>query len=315
LKAAKAGDDAGVAAASARWSANADEIADFLNKANPNNWPKATLRAEMHHHLDLTLQEATARLHGDWAADIAAYDKVHEHILGMADVLSSGIQKQFPGSSGHERGGPRVSPAPDRARAARGRVSVETAAAAFRGFMESLDLDLTDPNLAGTADRVARAYREMLSGLRSPEPTLSTFPNAKKYRGIVSVTDIPFYSICAHHFLPFFRFGLGRIRSRGASGRSFQARARRGLLCAEAADPGGPHGTSRISARGTARARRGHRLGRGAPPLHGDARRGETRRDHPDDRVRGTLSDERLQEQFFERMGNGGPSNRSRRTG
>src|SRR4029078_2003897 len=80
----KAGDAAAVGAANARWSANADEIADFLHKANPQNWPLATLRAEMHHHLDLTLQEATARIKGDWAADIAAYDKVHDHILGMA---------------------------------------------------------------------------------------------------------------------------------------------------------------------------------------------------------------------------------------
>ena len=96
LKAAKAGDTAGVEAASARWSANADEIADFLNKANPTNWPQAALRAEMRHHLDLTLQEAQARLRGDWAADVAAYDAVHAHILGMADVLSSGIVKQFP---------------------------------------------------------------------------------------------------------------------------------------------------------------------------------------------------------------------------
>jgi hypothetical protein len=96
LKAAKAADTAGVQAASTRWSANADEIADFLNKANPANWPQAALRAEMHHHLDLTLQEAQARLRGDWAADVAAYDAVHDHILGMADVLSSGIVKQFP---------------------------------------------------------------------------------------------------------------------------------------------------------------------------------------------------------------------------
>jgi hypothetical protein len=50
----------------------------------------------MHHHLDLTLQEAQARIKGDWAADIAAYDKVHDHILGMADVLSAGIVRQFP---------------------------------------------------------------------------------------------------------------------------------------------------------------------------------------------------------------------------
>ena len=96
LKAAKAGDTAGVQAASTRWSANADEIADFLHKANPTNWPQAALRAEMRHHLDLTLQEAQARLRGDWAADIAAYDTVHEHILGMADVLSNGIVRQFP---------------------------------------------------------------------------------------------------------------------------------------------------------------------------------------------------------------------------
>jgi GTP cyclohydrolase I len=81
---------------------------------------------------------------------------------------------------------------------------VEGVAAAFRGFLESLGLDLADPNLAGTDHRVARAYQEMLSGLRRDEPALSTFPNTKRYTGMISLTDIPFYSICAHHFLPFF---------------------------------------------------------------------------------------------------------------
>ncbi len=94
--AAEAGDNKKVQDASARWYANADEIADFLSSANPGNWPKETLRKEMRHHLDLTLQEAQARIKGDWAADIVAYDAVHQHILGMADVLSSGIVKQFP---------------------------------------------------------------------------------------------------------------------------------------------------------------------------------------------------------------------------
>jgi hypothetical protein len=94
--AAKAGDDKLVQDASARWYANADQIADFLAAANPGNWPRQTLRSEMRHHLDLTLREAQARIKGDWAADIAAYDTVHQHILGMADVLSSGIIKQFP---------------------------------------------------------------------------------------------------------------------------------------------------------------------------------------------------------------------------
>ncbi len=77
-------------------------------------------------------------------------------------------------------------------------------AAAFRGFLESLGLDLADPNLAGTDHRVARAYEEMLGGLWRAEPELNTFPNTKRYGEMVSVTDIAFYSICAHHFLPFF---------------------------------------------------------------------------------------------------------------
>lgn len=96
VTAAKAGDSAGVQAASKRWYANADEIADFLSGANPDNWPRATLRAEMRHHLDLTLQQAQARLKGDWTADIAAYDTLHKHILDLADVLSKGIVSQFP---------------------------------------------------------------------------------------------------------------------------------------------------------------------------------------------------------------------------
>lgn len=96
VTAAKAGDAVAVQAASTRWYANADEIADFLSGANPKNWPSAALRAEMHHHLELTLQEAQARLRSDWTSDIAAYDTVHQHILGMADMLSNGIVNQFP---------------------------------------------------------------------------------------------------------------------------------------------------------------------------------------------------------------------------
>lgn len=94
--AAKSGDTTAVNAASTTWYANADSIATFLSSANPRNWPVAALQSAMRMHLDLTLKEASARLHGDWAADIAAYDEVHQHILQMADVLSDGIIKQFP---------------------------------------------------------------------------------------------------------------------------------------------------------------------------------------------------------------------------
>ena len=94
--AAKVGRTAGVDSASARWDANARQIADFLSAANPRNWPQAEMRAMMKAHLDLTLTEAVARLKGDWAGDIAAYDRIHDQILHMADMLAAGIINQFP---------------------------------------------------------------------------------------------------------------------------------------------------------------------------------------------------------------------------
>ena len=96
IAAAKAGDADAVAAASKAWYANADEIATFLSEANPKHWPLEEMKAHMKSHLDLTLEEAVARLEGRYADDIAAYDKVHVDILEMADMLSAGIIAQFP---------------------------------------------------------------------------------------------------------------------------------------------------------------------------------------------------------------------------
>ncbi len=97
LSAAKAGDSAGVEEANARWQGNSDEIADFLAAANPRQWSQDEMREMMAKHLEWTLAEAVARLHGDWDADVAAYDRIHRDILHMADMLSIGIIDQFPG--------------------------------------------------------------------------------------------------------------------------------------------------------------------------------------------------------------------------
>jgi len=96
VDAAKAGDTERKDEAANRWNANADDIATFLSQANPKNWPIAEMEKMMHEHLDLTTAEVVARLQGDWAADIAAYEKVHTQIRKMADMLSTGIIKQFP---------------------------------------------------------------------------------------------------------------------------------------------------------------------------------------------------------------------------
>jgi hypothetical protein len=98
IEAAKAGDTAKKEDATRRWSANADDIALFLSGANPKNWPLAEMKSMMHEHLEVTTAEVVARLKKDWTADISAYEKVHEQILKMADMLSSGIIEQFPAS-------------------------------------------------------------------------------------------------------------------------------------------------------------------------------------------------------------------------
>jgi hypothetical protein len=96
IAAAKAGDSARLSAAQARWVDNADQIASFLHRANPRFWPLDEMRTMMHSHLALTTDEAVAHLQGNWDADVAAYDRVHEQILAMADMLSAGIIGQFP---------------------------------------------------------------------------------------------------------------------------------------------------------------------------------------------------------------------------
>jgi hypothetical protein len=103
LAAAKSGDTAKFENANARWYENANQIATFLNSANPDNWLLADMQSMMKSHLDLTLEEATARLNGDWSGDVAAYDKVHNEILHMADMLADGIIKQFPKKFSHQK--------------------------------------------------------------------------------------------------------------------------------------------------------------------------------------------------------------------
>jgi GTP cyclohydrolase IA len=74
-----------------------------------------------------------------------------------------------------------------------------------RGILSALGLDLKDPNLAETDIRVAKMYLEMFHGLaEGAEPKVTTFPNEEGYSHMVMETQIPFYSMCAHHLVPFY---------------------------------------------------------------------------------------------------------------
>jgi hypothetical protein len=94
--AAKAGDQAKLADAQARWARNGDDIATALASLNPGFWKLAVMKAELRAHLSLTTDEVVARLQRNWQADVAAYDKIHHHALHLSDLLSAGIVKQFP---------------------------------------------------------------------------------------------------------------------------------------------------------------------------------------------------------------------------
>src|ERR1051326_3011318 len=101
LTALKTNDQAGLQTALAAWYANAHEIAVFLSNANPRNWPLAEMDQMMREHLDTTTAEAVARHDSNWSEDVAAYDRVHEVILEMADMLSDEIIAQFPNRFRH----------------------------------------------------------------------------------------------------------------------------------------------------------------------------------------------------------------------
>lgn len=78
-----------------QWHDNADRIAELLGRMNPN-FNTEQLRNMMYRHLALTGQETNARLAGQFAEDIQAFDMVENQAMEMADYLIQGIMRQFP---------------------------------------------------------------------------------------------------------------------------------------------------------------------------------------------------------------------------
>lgn len=74
---------------------------------------------------------------------------------------------------------------------------------AFRMILEAIGEDPDREGLQDTPARVARMYAEVLSGLhQDPKEPLSVC-FSEEHDEMILVKDIPVYSVCEHHFLPF----------------------------------------------------------------------------------------------------------------
>jgi len=75
---------------------------------------------------------------------------------------------------------------------------------AIREILKVFGVDETTETYKNTPRRVCRMYMELFAGLdKKNEPSIRLFDNTG-YRDILTVKNIPFYSICAHHLLPIF---------------------------------------------------------------------------------------------------------------
>jgi hypothetical protein len=96
LTAAKNGNQAALDKGLNEWFANANDIANFLSTANPDNWPTSATEPMMKGHIEQTTAYATDLLKGNYAKSIKTYDEAKAHMLMLADTLASGIINQFP---------------------------------------------------------------------------------------------------------------------------------------------------------------------------------------------------------------------------
>ncbi|MEA1833588.1 GTP cyclohydrolase I FolE [Methylobacterium durans] len=92
-----------------------------------------------------------------------------------------------------------------------GRPSREEAEAAVRTLLRWAGDDPTREGLVDTPARVVKAYDQLFGGYRQDADALleRVFEEVEGYSDVVLVRDIPFYSHCEHHMVPF--MGLAHI--------------------------------------------------------------------------------------------------------
>ena len=75
--------------------------------------------------------------------------------------------------------------------------------AAVRTILDSIGEDPQREGLLGTPERVARMYGELFAGLDEDPGRHLDVSFTEQYDEMVVLRDIPFFSMCEHHLLPF----------------------------------------------------------------------------------------------------------------
>ena len=92
--------------------------------------------------------------------------------------------------------------------------------------MEGIGEDLTREGLRDTPERVARMYEEIFSGIGLDPIEAIDAIFEQDHQDPVVLRDIPFFSVCEHHLLPFFgRAHLAYIPNGRVAGLSKLVRA------------------------------------------------------------------------------------------
>ena len=82
-------------------------------------------------------------------------------------------------------------------------VDLEKIEAGVRLILEGIGENPDRPGLQGTPRRVAKMYNEICAGLHTDARTFLHVIPAETHEEMVIVKDIPVFSLCEHHFLPF----------------------------------------------------------------------------------------------------------------
>ena len=101
-------------------------------------------------------------------------------------------------------------------------------------ILEGIGEDISRPGIKDTPNRVAQMYKEIFAGLETPTEEILKHIEGESHEELVLLKDIPFYSVCEHHLLPFigkahvaYIPGAGKIAGIGELARALEIFAKR----------------------------------------------------------------------------------------